>query len=114
MFGMTGFDPPIREFNVTISQTLSKSTAVKTNDYEKVSEYDDDGMCTISADTSDTDWVSAYKKDHYTIPELLKILKEYVEKDIEYQDTKYSKSMLNYILKECEGWIEDELEVVED
>ena len=50
-------DVPEKEFDVTISQTLSKSTSIYTQDYQP--EYDEENGH-VYADTSQTDWKKAY------------------------------------------------------
>ena len=102
---------PEKEFDVTISQSLSKSTTVHTKDY--IDEYDGFEKEHF-INTSDTDWMAAYKEEHYTPLQLIELLKDYIEKDLIYGDSKYSKQHLEHLLKECDGWIEDETEVIED
>ncbi len=101
---------PEKEFEVTISQTVSRTVKVLTDDYARC--YDDEAGYEY-ADTQDTDWKEAYAKDHEDIPKLLSLLKSYIERDLKYGDSKYSKEQLKYFLKECEDWIVDETEVVE-
>lgn len=101
---------PEKDFVVTISQTVSKTVNVLTDDYARC--YDDETGYEY-ADTQDTDWKEAYAKDHEDIPKLLSLLKSYIERDLECGDSKYSKEQLKYFLKECEDWIVDETEVVE-
>lgn len=98
------------EFYVTISQTLSKDTDVSTYDYFE--EVDEDGFPVCN--TQDVDWKAAYRSEHMNISELLRILKEYIEKDLAYGDSQYTEEYLEYLLKECQGWITDELEVIEN
>lgn len=101
---------PEKEFEVTISQTVSKTVKVLTDDYAQC--YDDECGYTY-ADTENTDWKEAYNRDHEDIPKLLELLRNYLEKDLEYGDSKYSKEQLKYYLEECDNWIVDETEVVE-
>ena len=115
---------PEKEFEVTCSQTLSKSVAVWTDNYVPGAsgvdyEPDDEGGYYASSwhdpdDTSDTDWKKEYSLCHETIPSLLNILKEYIKKDLEYGDSKFSKEHLEYLLEECDGWIVDEEEFIEE
>lgn len=111
---------PENEFDVTISQSLSKSTTVHTNDY--IDEYDDFEKEHFM-NTSDTDWMAAYKEEHYTPLQLIEILKKTSEeklKEIEnsnlisLEEKKRHIRNLKSLIKECDGWIEDETEVVED
>ena len=115
---------PEKEFDVTCSQTLSKTVTVTTNNYiPGVSgvdyESDDEGgYCAVGwhdpDDTSDTNWNEEYSLCHETIPSLLNILKEYIKKDLEYGDSKFSKEHLKYLLEECDGWTVDEEEYIEE
>lgn len=113
--------PEEREFEVTVSQTLSKNTTVYTNDYipgdiYQEAEWDGDEMCTVTCqdpdDTSETDWVEAYKSDSKTPLELIALLKGIVEGtvDINKLTTREKKS----IIEDCSDWVEDELVICED
>ena len=115
---------PEKEFEVTCSQTLSKSVTVWTDNYVPGAsgvdyEPDDEGGYYASSwhdsdDTSDTNWKEEYSLCHETIPSLLNILKEYIKKDLEYGDSKFSKEHLEYLLEECDGWTVDEEEYIEE
>ena len=113
--------PEEREFEVTISQTLSKNITVYTNDYipggiYQEAEWDGDEMCTVTCqdpdDTSETDWVEAYKNDSKTPLELIALLKDIIEGrvDINKLTTCEKKS----IVEDCSGWVEDELIICEN
>lgn len=105
---------PERQFDVCISQTLSKSTSVTTNDYVPEVDQDEDGVYE-STDTSDTDWNEAYKNEHLTPLQLIGEFKDFLTKHLpdpvvdlaEYK--KWKK-----LISECEGWAEDELTVLEE
>lgn len=124
---------PEKEFEVLVSQTLSKSTSVITDNYIPGGswveyEHDEEGGHAIGChdpdDTSDTDWVKEYSEnDHYTPLELINKFKEYLEKEwnvlkdaAEANDaeTKWKKNNIKHLIEECEGWIEDETEIVEN
>lgn len=125
---------PDREFDVLISQTLSKSTTVITNNYIPGAsgvdyDSDDEGGCVAVSyqepdDTSDTNWGKEYSEnDHYTPLELINKFKEYLEKEwnvlkdaAEANDaeTKWKKNNIKHLIEECEGWTEDETEIVEN
>lgn len=99
---------PKRSFDVFISQTLSKSTQVVTDDY--VLEDDD-----IHADTSDTEWANAYSEEHYTPLELIEAFKDFLQKHLPDPITnlrEYKK--VKKLIAECENWVEDDLEIMED
>lgn len=110
-------DPEEKEFKVTVSQTLSKSTTVTTSDYIPggyfpETERDIDGYHTITCHepdgTSDTDWRSAYNNEHYTPLGLIQEFKEMLEKN-----TPISETRRKHLIDECMNWIEDDLEVCE-
>lgn len=110
-------DPEEKEFEVTVSQTLSKSTTVATSDYIPggyfpETEWDIDGYHTITChepdDTSDTDWRSAYNNEHYTPLGLIQEFKEMLEKNTPIPETRRK-----HLIDECMNWIEDDLEVCE-
>lgn len=114
-------DLEARDFDVTVSQTLSKNTTVYTNDYipggiYQEAEWDGDEMCTVTCqdpdDTSETDWVEAYKNDSKTPLELIALLKDIIEGrvDINKLTTCEKKS----IVEDCSGWVEDELIICEN
>lgn len=110
-----------KEFEVTISQTLSKSTTVSTNDYipggiYQEAEWDGDEMCTVTCqdpdDTSETDWVEAYKSDSKTPLELIALLKDIIEGIVDINKlTEWEKKS---IIEECSDWVEDELVICEN
>ena len=109
--------PEEKEFEVTVSQTLSKSTTVTTSDYIPggyfpETEWDIDGYHTITChepdDTSDTNWRSAYNNEHYTPLGLIQEFKEMLEKNTPIPETRRK-----YLIDECMNWIEDDLEVCE-
>lgn len=113
--------PEEREFEVTISQTLSKSTIVYTNDYIPGScyterEWDGDGYCTVTHqepdDTSDTNWKDAYKMEHDTPLHLISLFKRVLEGDIVLNELPESRK--KYLIEECSDWVEDDFEVCED
>ena len=98
-----------REFQVTVSQTLSKDVSVFTDNYKI--EPDEDGLHSyIIEDVSLRD---LYTEQHYTIPQLLKILK----KECEYRmrNVQNPKKAAHYqkLIEECENWVVDDFEVVE-
>lgn len=129
-------DPPEKDFEITVSQTLSKGTTVTTTNYipgaEGVDyEPDDEGGYYASGwheedDTSDTNWEQEYSEEHNTPLQLIELFKEECQKNLkklEETDPKASgnpqfiiqeKRRLMYLIEECEGWTEDEFEVVEE
>lgn len=108
-------EPPKREFNVTISQTLSRSTKVSTDQYIPVYDYDEDMGTIETYDTSNTNWKEVYENEDFKIQELISILKSYVENDIKNTLPKSVKGRyLARLLKACDGWVEDDYEVIEE
>ena len=117
-------DPKEKEFEVTISQTLSKSTTVTTSDYTPggyfpETERDIDGYHTITCheldDTSDTNWKEAYKGEHLTPLQLIGEFKGFLTKYLPDPIIDVKRfQRFKYLINECEGWIEDEIEVIEE
>lgn len=115
-------DPEPVKVDVCISQTLHKSTTISTTDYvaEEWEDYergDDGGFVTtreVSYNFSDSDLLSAYKNDNWTIPELLDELKDYIKRDLENDCSKSKKAWLERMMKACEDWELDEEEVIEE
>ena len=112
-------DPEEREFEVTISQSLSKTVTVLTSNYVEIEDYDENkGKC-LSIDTSNTDWMEAYNESHKTPKELIKEFENLLDMFItalENNKEAGSKEMLKrfkYLKSECENWCIDETEVVE-
>ena len=99
-----------REFQITVSQTLSKNTSVFTSNYNIEPDEDDMLSYSISEDVCLKD---LYTEQHYTIPQLLKILK----KECEYRmmNVQNPKKAAHYqkLIEECENWVVDDFEVVE-
>lgn len=106
--------PKEATFDVLISQTLSRSTTVSTSDYSIEVDRDEDGYCE-SIDTSETNWKFAYEEQRMTPLELIGELKSLLEKTLPDPIT-HSKDYkrAKYLIEECEGWVEDDFEVMED
>lgn len=107
---------PEREFEVTVSQTLSRTVKIKTDDYvHVVTNERHNGIHEDYADTTDTDWKAAYQNADFKIQDLLLELKSYVQSDLAMSGTHTSKGKyLKSLLAACEGWIEDDYEVIEN
>ena len=112
-----------REFKVCISQTLSKSTTICTNDYAM--EYEEEtGNYRIS--TSDTQWKEALEdSETYTPLDLINEFKKFLEMLIEERKSNGESSKRNFLyensnnyyehlIEECNNWTEDELEIIEE
>ena len=105
-------DVPEREFDVTISMSLSRTVQCYTNKY--IPEVDEENGH-LYVDTSDTPWSEVYGDNHKTIPELLEELKKYIQKDLDNladDETKIDKAFhrrrLEFLLNECDEWTVDE------
>lgn len=99
-----------RDFEVNVTYTLAKDNiGVMTNDY--VPEYDEeDGSTTYN--TKYTDWEAAYEEQHYSVLQMLDLLKEYVSKELSNDVTASRKRFLQRVLEDCDGWelVESEYE----
>ena len=78
---------------ILVSQTLSKDT-------------------TITKDINNNDLKDCFYKEHWDISSLLKVLKEYIVKDLANNITERPTRQLEALLKACEDWKEDEFEVI--
>lgn len=125
-------DVPEKEFEITCSQSLSKTVTVTTNNYipgdEGVDwETDDEGHHYAShwqdaPDTSDTNWAEEYHyNDHYTPIQLIELYKETLKEQLkswenmdEIPNAKAQIRRIEHLIEECENWTEDETEYVED
>ena len=126
---------PEEEFEVTCSQSLSRTATVWTDNYIPGAsgvdyERDDEGGYCASGwhddpDTSDTDWAREYESNGYKTPlQLIQMLREYLEKDLRdiqkdmlpndrsFKATKARQ--LKGLIEECDCWTEDETEYVEN
>lgn len=115
---------PEKEFEVTISQTLSKTVTVFTDDYVPGAsgvdyEPDDEGgYCSVGYqdpdDTSDTHWSEVYHDNDYHTPEqLIGLFKRYLEAELGgKQDIPKSPSYLKHLIEECSDWCEDDIEYI--
>ena len=103
-----------KDFDITCSQTLSKSDTVTTNKYNFECDYDEDGYWE-NTDTSDICWEDEWRENnHYTPVQLINLFKSFMENDLpdpKENIGKYNK--YKHLISECENWIEDETEYVE-
>ena len=96
-------------FDITISQTLSKSTWVETDDY--IIEYDmlDEEGPRPYYNTEDTDWYKVVKQNDILTPlELLEEFKKYLEYELTYNNLD-EKEQIKFkgLLDDCKNWIDD-------
>lgn len=116
---------PEKDFDVTCSQTLSKTVTVTTDNYIPGAsgvdyEPDDEGgYCACGwhdpDDTSDTNWAEEYHGNDYHTPlQLLGLFKEFLEQQlangIVFKSPKYTEALI----EECSNWTEDETEFVKE
>ena len=116
---------PEKEFEVTCSQSLSKTVSVWTNDYIPGAsgvdyEPDDEGGYYASGwqdpdDTSDTNWANEYHANDYHTPlQLIQLLKQVLLNDLEHGIAFKSPKFTHDLINEWEGWTEDETEYTEE
>lgn len=113
---------PDMDFDVTCSQSLSKTAEVTTNDYlpgstEVEYEREPDGSYSSTTyagapDTSDTDWEEVYHDNDYHTPlQLIELFKKFLDDKLTGKNTvPNSISYLKRIKAECEGWVEDDVD----
>ena len=131
-------DVPEKEFEITCSQSLSKTVTVITSNYIPGAsgvdyEPDDEGgYCACGwhdpDDTSDTNWSEEYSGNGHCTPlELIEKYREELSEALKKLE-EYGKSLrskkpywwiqrkrhLKWLIKECEGWIEDDTEYIKD
>ena len=111
-------NPEEKEFDMTVSQTLSKNTKVLSSDYTEESEveFDDEGHRTGYSwyDTENIDWAKEYHaNEHYTPIQLIGHLKTFLTEQLKQGIVYKSPAFTEHLIEECEGWVEDECEYVE-
>ena len=102
---------PEREFDVLVSQTLSRNTSIYTDDY--CPEFDEEDGRTY-ANTEETDWKKAYQNVAMTPLGIIGAAEKIAKALLEQGQTRVGDVYLKSLVKECEGWNEDELEVMEE
>lgn len=116
---------PEKDFEVTCSQSLSKTVIVATNNYTPGAsgcdcEPDGEGgyyVCEVQdpADTSNTNWADEYhNNDHYTPAQLLMLFKECLEENLKNGLVFKTPRVTKHLIEECDGWIKDETEFIEN
>jgi hypothetical protein len=106
---------PEKEFEVCITQTLSKTVKVSTNKYLLDEGVDDDGHRYSDVDTSDTNWKEVYKDNHYTPLELIERFRDFLKFTLDDpHGVDLSPKQKERLIEECNDWIEDETEIVEE
>ena len=101
---------------VTVSQTFSKQLDIEVDDYERVKDSDEDGIYFWN-DYSECDLKDYVDEQHKTISDILKEIPELYKqlRTLDVNDKKeldLFKHNLLILSVACEGWTEDETEVV--
>ena len=104
-------DVPEKDFDVLISQTLSRDTTITTQDYQP--EFDEETGYT-DANTEETDWKKAYCDVAMTPLEIIGAAEKIAKALLEQGQTRVGGVYLKSLVKDCEGWVEDETEVMEN
>ena len=102
---------PEREFDVCVSQSLSKSTSIYTQDYQP--EYDEEDGHTY-ADTSQTDWKKAYNDVAMTPLDIIQSAEKIAKALLEEGKTRFAGIYLKSLVEECQDWNDDETEIIEE
>ena len=110
---------PEKDFIVCVSQTLSKSAEVTTDNYLPVVVHEKHNRIHEEyADTSDTKWKEVYKdNEHYTPLQLISLFRDMLEGELEKSEnllSDHTKGYYEHLIEECSNWIEDELEIIEE
>jgi hypothetical protein len=104
-----GENKPIeREVIATFTLSTSKPTST-THYYCEGDKYE--GYYEV---TDDTDWTKEYQEQHYTPLGLINEFKTFLEEQKEKKTDKSKIHKIEWLIKECSDWNEDELEVVEE
>lgn len=102
---------PEREFDITVSQSLSKEITVWTDDY--CTEYDDEDGNTY-VNTEDTDWNKVFEENNYHTPlQLIQLLGEVLQKDLDNGVVFKNPRFTHELIHECQGWSDDETVITE-
>jgi hypothetical protein len=105
---------PYKSFKVCVSQSLSKTTTVNTNDYSELKEKDDVGGF-LEIDTDDVVWADEYADNgHLTPLELINLYKQHCKAALDKNPNASDASWYKYIIEECDNWVSDDFEVVEE
>ena len=102
---------PEREFDVLVSQTLSRDTSIYTDDY--CPEFDEETGRTYT-NTEETDWKEAYCNAAMTPLDIINAAEKIAKTLLEQGQTRVGGVYLKSLVSDCKGWTEDELEVIEN
>ncbi len=91
-------ETPMKKFEVTCSQSLSKTVLVMTDNY-----------------VSDTNWGEEYHdNDYHTPDQLISLFKQFLEEQKAKGVFFKSEMYTDWLIKDCSNWIEDETEYIEE
>ena len=102
---------PEREFDVLVSQTLSRDTSIYTNDY--CPEFDEEDGRTYT-NTDETDWKKAYCDAAMTPLDIIKACSTLAKYLLDNGTSYLGPYHMKELIEECADWNEDELEVIEE
>lgn len=103
-------DPKPIERDVIATFTLSTSKPTSTTHYYcEGDKYE--GYYEV---TDDTDWSEEFKEQHYTPFQLIEMYKKELEEKKKYMSNLYEIHKIEHIIKECENWDEEKVEIYED
>ena len=110
-------DPPEIEVEVWASNSLSRATLIRVNDYKELppdAEKDEEGHITYSAnrDFSECNLSEHFKNQCYSIKEIFDELRMVVDDVNTHGLTDQNLQILNRLAREGEYWSVDEEEVV--
>lgn len=101
---------PEREFDIVVEQTMSFKGEVFTSNYTPYLD-DEDGY--VGYDTFDTPWSEIFAEQHYSIKELLAMLKQYAQDELSVYDEMYEagdrghgakRAQLKSVISDCDQW----------
>ena len=104
----------LKAYRIAVSQTLSKSVSVMTDNYEIAKKCNENGEYSYIDNTDNTNWKEVFEREYWDIASLLNVLKEYIKQDMLYHTTKRGQKQLDALLASCEGWCEDEYVVIKE
>lgn len=101
-----------REVQVTVSITISKSLTLTTNNYEIInSGKDEDGNYYVEVEYND---LKCDVKDRFVLPNnLSKYTKVVFNEDLDLRAAGMPKYLID-ALEDCDDWVVDEFEVIEE
>ena len=97
----------------TVTVTLTHECTIETSNYS-VYEDADEGYCQTELQDDAADINALYGEQHMTIPKLLEELAKYINGELAGGNVSYKrKCELKSMLDDCEGWTEEETEILE-